>query len=565
MPADGKTNLDRGSLTVIDATSAEYRRPAKLPTESDPTLLDAVIIRATSVSDPLASATAVATITPKVVVQIFDSVEKNNPISTSATVAEVGKLQFFAGVTPTVIGNTSVSWTVNGTTGSDQYGTIDDNGLYTAPDEIFVNEVTIRAASNYDPTAYAAVTVSLSEFWLPKRDNMFDQITGEVMPITSLLVNPYTASGTDFTVYAGTSGYGVWVATFSDIAGDTSGGYWQGINGLSTPVRNSSGQYSVGHLVISPDQNVYAGTADGIWYLPSAGSAERITGDIAANNLPDENYIKLSFDNRRPQYLFATTPRGVYRIVLQSQQTSSGWTKVLNTTDPYKSSTLEGRTDDTASPPVVITAYSNLYNTNPIDGILQTIVYDDYNDRLYAGGEGGVFLYMNNTEVPNLNQVTAPAFIANPPSVTVANLTFHLLSINQPKRASPDMNDPPLDLALDPVNRNTIWAATVGGVYRSVDNGMNWNARAFGSGSTVNTRAIIIDPTNTINVLAGSEDGLYRSTDAGGSWKRIRSGLGNHKTITSLIQAAGLAGARRKVWVGTAGGVFMGKQSLDLE
>jgi photosystem II stability/assembly factor-like uncharacterized protein len=122
-----------------------------------------------------------------------------------------------------------------------------------------------------------------------------------------------------------------------------------------------------------------------------------------------------------------------------------------------------------------------------------------------------------------------------------------------------------LDLALDTVNRNTVWAATVDGIYRSVDNGVTWTLKGFGSGSSINIRAIIVDPTNTINVLAGSEDGLYRSTDAGSSWTRIRSGLGNHKTVTSLIQAAGLAGARRKVWVGTAGGVFVGKQSLDLE
>jgi hypothetical protein len=113
MPADGKTYLDRGSLTVVDSTTAEYRRPTKLPSESDLTAADSVIIRATSVADPNASATAIATITPKVVVEIFDSIEKIASISTAATVAEVGKIQFFPQVTPTVIGNTSVSWSVN--------------------------------------------------------------------------------------------------------------------------------------------------------------------------------------------------------------------------------------------------------------------------------------------------------------------------------------------------------------------------------------------------------------------------------------------------------------------
>jgi hypothetical protein len=263
--------------------------------------------------------------------------------------------------------------------------------------------------------------------------------------------------------------------------------------------------------------------------------------------------------------LFATTPGGVYRLTLQDAQTCSGVLKVLITTEHYKDNQLESRTDSTASPPVNIDAYSNVYNPNPIGGILNTIAYDDYNDRLYAGGEGGIFLYMNNTDVPNLISISANAFVADAPSVTTAFITFFILSTNQPKQYTISATDPPLDIALDVVNRNTLWAATVGGVYRSVDNGANWSASAFGVGSTVNTRAIIVDSTNTINVMAGSEDGLYRSTNAGGSWKRIRSGLGNHKTITCLTQAAGLAGARRKVWVGTAGGVFMGKQSLDLE
>lgn len=562
MPADGKTYIDRGSLTIIDATTAEYRRPAVLPSLSDPTAYDAVIIRATSIADPMASKTSIISIAEKVVVEIFDTVEKVASITAAATVAEVGKIQFYAGVTPAVIGDTSVTWTVNGVTTSEQFGNIDANGLYEAPDLIVVNEVTVKATSKYDSTAYAEVKVSLSDFWLPKRTNMFDTNTGEVMPVISVLVNPYTASDTPFIVYAGTSGYGTWVATFSDLPGDTAGGYWQAIPSLSAYSKSTDGKYNVSHMVISPAQRVYAATSDGIWYIPNSGAAARITGNAPANNLPNENYLKLAFDNKNPQYLFATTPRGVYRITLSGAQTSTSVLKVLNTTDYFKNSEQESRTT-TASPPVVVSAYSNLDNQNPINGILQTIAYDDYSDRLYAGGEGGIFLYMSNTAVPNMISVTANAFIAPDPSVVTSNQTFYVLSTNQPVMVT--LGNPPLDLALDVINRNTLWAATVGGVYRSVDNGLSWSTSAFGTGSNVNTRAIIVDPTNTINVLAGSEDGLYRTTTAGGSWTRIKSGLGNHKTITSLTQAAGLAGARRKVWVGTAGGVFMGKQSLDLE
>lgn len=569
MPADGKTFIDRGSLTIIDSTTAEYRRPAKLPSESDATAADAVIIRATSVADPLASSTAIASITPKVVVEIYDSIEKVASISQAATVAEVGKLQFFSSVTPTVIGNTSVSWTVNGTTDSEQYGSIDANGLYTAPDEIFVNEVTVRASSNYDPTAYAEVMVQLSDFWLPKRNNMYDSITGEVMPINTIMVNPFTASGTDFTVYAGTSGYGVWKSTFSDLPGNTTGGDWSGIAGLFNTAKQTDGKFFVSHLAISANQKVYAGTINGIYFIDANTDSSLLLTFSGGpeTTLPNENFLKLAFDATDPRILFTTTPNGVYKITLNSSNPDQfdSILKVLNTTDEYR--VLEGRPNGSGGS---VVAFGDTDQVNPINAILKTIAYDEYLDRLYAGGEGGVFLYLLRTDQSNLQTISpATAFRGPAPATDTWQLALiYDLTPNQPlpsQQPRLPQTSPPLDIAIDVVNRNTIWAATVAGVYRSVDNGVSWAARPFTSGSIVNTRTIIVDPTNTINVLAGSEDGLYRSTNAGGTWKRIRSGLGNHKTITCLTQASGLAGARRKVWVGTAGGVFMGKQSLDLE
>ena len=122
----------------------------------------------------------------------------------------------------------------------------------------------------------------------------------------------------------------------------------------------------------------------------------------------------------------------------------------------------------------------------------------------------------------------------------------------------------PMAIALDVINTNTLWTATTNGVYRSTNYGLVWSQHSFG-GVDTNSKAIIVDPNNTINVMAGSEDGLYRTVNGGANWTRIKSGLGNYKTITALGQAAGAAGEKRKVWVGTSGGVFMGKQSLALE
>lgn len=579
--ADGRTYSDRGSLTIIDATKAEYRRPSKRPSESDTALADYIQIKATAVSDPLSFNIATVSISDKVSVEIFDAIDAPASITSKATVAEVGKIQFFAKVKPADILNKTVNWTINGTTGSDQTGTIDSNGLYVAPDQVINDQVTVRATSNYDPSVFAEVTVNLSDFWVPVRTNMADAVTSETMQVISLLVNPFTASGSDFIVYAGTQGHGVWVASFSDTPGSLSGGYWQPFDKISVSNKSSSGEFRINHLVISPepDKNVYAATASGIWYIPGVsvsadaskqlifnGEAEKIFSSNENYILPEDNFLKLAFDGKRPKIMYATTPRGVYQITIDAAlpQQFERVVKILNTTDYYKSGLIESRTDTTASPAVTVYAFSNIDIPNPINAILNTITYDDYNDRLYAGGENGVFLYMNEM-TPNLRVTSGNIFLAPAPSTAITLATFSVLTDAQPRRANPDMAAPPLDLAIDVVNRNTLWAATVGGIYRSVNNGMTWAASAFTEGSGVNTRAVIVDPTNTINVMAGSEDGLYRTTDAGGTWKRILSGLGNHKTITCLIQAAGAPGARRKVWVGTAGGVFMGRQSLDLE
>lgn len=562
--ADGRTYSDRGSLTIIDATKAEYRRPSKRPSESDAVLADYIQIKATAVSDPLSFNIATVSISEKVSVEIFDAIDAPASITSKATVAEVGKIQFFAKVKPADILNKTVNWTINGTTGSDQTGTIDDNGLYVAPDQVINDQVTVRATSNYDPSVFAEVKVSLSDFWIPVRTNMFDANTSETMQILSLLVDPYSMVGENFTVYAGTQGYGVWTATFSDKPGEISGGNWDPVRDLGSDKKISSGSFRINHLVILPNKNVYAATASGIWYIPSPDSGNPAVAiqNEAGEYPPESNFLKLAFDSKNPKSMYATTPKGVYRVELKENDPSTFeiFGKILNTTDPIRLKEVR-----VSSGTETIEAYSDGDSPNPLNVILNTIVFDDYNDRLYAGGEDGVFLYMNNMTDSNLTYQIARAFKYPRPATETEDIPFYTLSDNQPRRANPDMENPSLDLALDVINRNTLWAATVGGIYRSVNNGMTWAASAFTEGSGVNTRAIIVDPTNTINVMAGSEDGLYRTTDAGGTWKRIRSGLGNHKTITCLIQAAGAPGARRKVWVGTAGGVFMGRQSLDLE
>ena len=573
MPADSKVYADRGSLTVLSNNQVQYLRPVKLPSELDNSVSDRIIIRATSVADPSASSTAIITLSPKVTVEICDNVEKTHKITTTATVIEVGTLQFYAKVIPEVIDNNTVTWKL--IDGGTNIGEIDSNGKYTAPNSIDTNKVTVRATSNYDPSAYAQVEISLSEFWVPKRDNMVDSVTGEPMPISSLFVKPNTGIGQDFEVFAGTSAenkfgyYGLWVATFSDAIGDTSGGYWVGVEGLSSSSRNPEEKYLIYAINMANDGSIYVSTGDGIYLISKSDTyqAEKCTG---IDHLKSA-YPFFSIDTRMKEEgkieLIVGSPKGVYVLTLDKTKKNiiKEWELLIDTQSQYCTLGVQETRENTASPPIPVseTAYpSPTYHDNPIKSAVRSVRYDSINKSLYFGASNNNIYYCD-TLMPNMANRSYTTFQASTGIATATQRLNVYDDLAYPQSGS--LSGIPLAIAIDTINTNTVWAATTAGVARSTNYGNSWSQLSFGGGTTTNCRAILVDPNNTINVIAGSEDGIYRTVNSGTSWTRIKSGLGNYKTVTSLAQGAGAANQRRKIWVGTSGGVFIGKQSLALE
>jgi photosystem II stability/assembly factor-like uncharacterized protein len=85
-------------------------------------------------------------------------------------------------------------------------------------------------------------------------------------------------------------------------------------------------------------------------------------------------------------------------------------------------------------------------------------------------------------------------------------------------------------LAIDPQNRNILYAGTAGGVFKSIDGGANWRR---GSNADVAVNSIVIDPGNSNNIYVSAfGKGIFKSSDAGMSWAplSIRTAAG------SLIQ-----------------------------
>ncbi len=80
---------------------------------------------------------------------------------------------------------------------------------------------------------------------------------------------------------------------------------------------------------------------------------------------------------------------------------------------------------------------------------------------------------------------------------------------------------------INPLNPNTVWAATTEGTYRSYDAGITW----VQVHNVVMAMDLVINPIDTNIVITGNGNfgstgfGLYRTSDGGNSWAKITSNL----------------------------------------
>jgi murein DD-endopeptidase MepM/ murein hydrolase activator NlpD len=110
-------------------------------------------------------------------------------------------------------------------------------------------------------------------------------------------------------------------------------------------------------------------------------------------------------------------------------------------------------------------------------------------------------------------------------------------------------------LAIDPSNPATLYAGTVGGVFKSTNGGSSWTAT---NSSPTNVNALTIDPLTPDTLYAGTQGlglgtGIFKSTDGGTSWVTINSGLTTLFVVALAIDPSSPA----TLYAGTNGrGVF---------
>ncbi len=94
-------------------------------------------------------------------------------------------------------------------------------------------------------------------------------------------------------------------------------------------------------------------------------------------------------------------------------------------------------------------------------------------------------------------------------------------------------------IVYDRTNPSIVYAATVQGVYRSVDGGESWEARSrdLGGYGALQVTGLAIDPTDSrILIISTWGYGLMKSTDSGMSWSSLKDPLSTTASTTSTPQ-----------------------------
>ena len=110
------------------------------------------------------------------------------------------------------------------------------------------------------------------------------------------------------------------------------------------------------------------------------------------------------------------------------------------------------------------------------------------------------------------------------------------------------------DLAGNPANSNTVYAATGGGgVFRtySATGDCSWVSRSYNLGSD-NVLSLAVCPADTTTLVAGTVNGIYKTVNCASYWYEISGDLPD-KNINAVAFASGGADT---IFVGTNSGVF---------
>jgi photosystem II stability/assembly factor-like uncharacterized protein len=105
-----------------------------------------------------------------------------------------------------------------------------------------------------------------------------------------------------------------------------------------------------------------------------------------------------------------------------------------------------------------------------------------------------------------------------------------------------------VDLAFAPSRPQALYAATAGGVFRSLDGGASWSESIAGLDAIPPVTSLAVDPVHPLTVYAAQNGAVFRSRDGGTAWLQVSSPFGVNRIV---LPARGSA-----VYAASGGGLY---------
>lgn len=102
-------------------------------------------------------------------------------------------------------------------------------------------------------------------------------------------------------------------------------------------------------------------------------------------------------------------------------------------------------------------------------------------------------------------------------------------------------------VAIDPVDPETLYAATRDSIRKSVDGGATWVSADLGV-TMGDIDALAVDPRSPRVLYVAGDGGMFRSTDGARSWHRLEHGVAGPHVRSFAVAADG-----RTIFAGTLG------------
>jgi ligand-binding sensor domain-containing protein len=339
--------------------------------------------------------------------------------------------------------------------------------------------------------------------------------------ISALSIDPQNPS----TLYAGTNGGGVYKST--------NGGESWSVTGLADAY--------IEVLMIDPQSPaiLYAGTNAGIYKSTNAGTTWSSSG------LASAHIYALAVNPDNASILFAGVGvNGVYK----STNAGATWASVgvSNSSiyslaiNPQNPSTIYAGTSGSEVYKSTDAGNSWNYNALPASSIFALAIDPQNPSIIYASTYSTEAAIYKSTDASaswkpgGIAETTAFALAINPInpasiySGTYGSGVFRSINAGDSWTAANCglANTSVTVMALNPGNSSTIYAgANIVGIFKSTDGSTNWSAQNSGLTDS-DIQALTIDPLNTSTLYAGTRlGGVFKSINGGAVWSAINSGL----------------------------------------